>query len=117
MPPIHLLPRYTTLITGGTTGIGRAITLAFLRNGCNVAVNHLGLPQDAPHLSSLIAEAEKIRKDDPEAGRMIEVQGDVQDPETANVLVTRAVKEEGWSGRLDVCVSNAGVCRFEEFLG
>ena len=47
---------------------------------------------------------------------MIEVVGDVQVPETGRILVERAVKEEGWSGRLDVAVSNAGVCRFEEFL-
>jgi L-rhamnose 1-dehydrogenase len=113
MPKNHLLPSLTAAITGGTTGIGRAIALEYLRQGCNVAINHLNLPSDAHHVSSLLAEAASIREKDPEAGRLIEVEGDVSKPETGKLLVEAAVRE---FGGLDVFVSNAGVCRFAEFL-
>jgi L-rhamnose 1-dehydrogenase len=100
-------------ITGGTTGIGRAIALEYIRQGCNVAINHLNLPSDSHHKESLITEAATIREKDPKAGRLIEVEGDVTKPETGKILVEEAVKE---FGRLDIFVSNAGVCQFAEFL-
>lgn len=111
--PIHLLPSKTAAITGGTTGIGRAIALSFLSHGCNVAVNHLALASDAQHLSSLHAEAAALKAQDPEAGVLIDVPGDITLPETGKLLVEKAV--ERW-GRLDVFVSNAGICEFAEFL-
>ncbi|KAF3342638.1 small nuclear ribonucleoprotein component-like protein [Verticillium dahliae VDG2] len=57
MAPTNLLVGKTAIISGGTTGIGRAIALEYLRQGANVVVNHLGLEKDQPHLDSLIAEA------------------------------------------------------------
>lgn len=111
--PLYLLVSKTAVITGGTTGIGRAIALEFLKNGCNVAVNHLDLPSDAQHLESLVATASALKKEDAKAGELLEVAGDVTDPSTGKELVQKAV--EKW-GRLDVCVSNAGVCQFAEFL-
>ena len=115
MAPPHwgLLKGKTAAITGGTTGIGRAIALEFVRQGCNVAINHLNLPADAHHKASLLALAAEIRENDKEAGRLIEVEGDVSKPETGKLLVERAVEE---FGGLDVFVSNAGVCQFAEFL-
>jgi NAD(P)-dependent dehydrogenase (short-subunit alcohol dehydrogenase family) len=113
MPPHSLLTGLTAAITGGTTGIGRAIALEFLRQGCNVAINHLNLTSDAHHVASLISLAAEIKEKDSEAGRLIEVEGDVSKPETGKELVERAVKE---FGGLDVFVSNAGVCQFAEFL-
>jgi len=116
-PKWRLLTGKTAAITGGTTGIGRAITLEFLRQGCNVAVNHLGLESDQVHLKSLIEEAAAIYEESTaypnQAGRLIGVAGDVRSPETGKILVEKAV--EKW-GKLDVFVSNAGVCRFAEFL-
>lgn len=116
-PRWRLLTGKTAAITGGTTGIGRAITLEFLRQGCNVAVNHLGLESDQVHLKSLIKEAAAIFEESTEypdqAGRLIGVEGDVKNPETGKTLVEKAV--EKW-GKLDVFVSNAGVCQFAEFL-
>ena len=109
----HLLAGKTAAITGGTTGIGRAIALEYLRQGCNVAVNHLGLASDTYHKESLLEEAAKIKSEDKNTGELTEVQGDVTDPETGAKLVEEAVKK--W-GRLDVFVSNAGVCKFAEFL-
>jgi L-rhamnose 1-dehydrogenase len=111
--PHHLLLSKSAAITGGTTGIGRAITLAFLRNGCNVIVNHLALPHDTPHLSSLHPSAAALRAADPLAGALLDLPGDVSHPSTGPALVAAAVA--AW-GRLDVFVSNAGICDFADFL-
>ncbi|KAI1432704.1 NAD(P)-binding protein [Xylaria sp. CBS 124048] len=122
MPPTNLLLGKSAIITGGTTGIGRAITLAYIRQGANVIVNHLGRDQDAHHLASLIAEAEAMRPGTAAAatatatataGSLFPLAGDVSDPETGTKLAEEAVRR---FGRLDVCVSNAGVCEFAEFL-
>ncbi len=115
MPAKNLLQGKTAIITGGTTGIGRAIALEYVRQGCNVVVNHLDLPRDRAHLDSLLAEAAAIRDGDAAAGGLDHMAGDVTDPATGAALVRHAVARFG-TGRLDVCVSNAGICQFAEFL-
>ncbi|TVY52441.1 L-rhamnose-1-dehydrogenase [Lachnellula cervina] len=62
LPSARLLRGKTACITGGTTGIGRAITLEYLRQGANVAVNHLGLDADERHRKSLLEEAQKLKQ-------------------------------------------------------
>lgn len=123
-PPKNLLAGKTAIITGGTTGIGRAIALEFLRQGCNVAVNHLDLEKDKPHLDSLIAEAEALKSSSSSSekgaeatapGSLAHLPGDVTDPATGPALVAFALSAFGTT-RLDVCVSNAGICTFAEFL-
>ncbi|ROV94011.1 hypothetical protein VSDG_06228 [Cytospora chrysosperma] len=115
----NLLVGKTAIITGGTTGIGRAICLEFLRQGCNVAVNHLDLEKDRPHLDSLISEAQQLKTSssgaDQTIGSFAHLAGDVTDPATGSKLVAFAL-ETFRSSRLDVCVSNAGICTFAEFL-
>ncbi|KAI0880677.1 3-oxoacyl-reductase [Annulohypoxylon maeteangense] len=117
MPAINLLAGKTAIITGGTTGIGRAIALEYIRQGCNVVVNHLGLASDAAHLESLISEAASLKALSPLEGLTIgtldHIPGDVSHPTTGPALVARAVS---LFGRLDICVSNAGICQFAEFL-
>ncbi|CRK37017.1 hypothetical protein BN1708_007272, partial [Verticillium longisporum] len=109
MAPTNLLVGKTAIISGGTTGIGRAIALEYLRQGANVVVNHLGLEKDQPHLDSLIAEAASA------PGRLAHLTGDIREPATAAATVELAVQHSG-NGRLDICVSNAGICTFAEFL-
>lgn len=112
----RLLAGKTAAITGGTTGIGRAITLEYLRQGANVAVNHLGLPKDEPLLKSLLAEARTLREQAPKdapVGDILELVGDVTDPETGKGLVKSAVDK--WGG-LDVFVANAGIFKASKFL-
>lgn len=109
-PNWKLLAGKTAAITGGTTGIGRAITLEFLRQGCNVAVNHLGLERDAGLLDAMVDEAKEYGED---AGQLMPLAGDVSNPETGKQLVEEAVKK---FGKLDIFVSNAGICQFAEFL-
>jgi L-rhamnose 1-dehydrogenase len=103
------------MITGGVTGIGRAIVLGYLTHGANVAVNHFGDDKSSSQFQSLVEDASKIldiSKEDVEK-RLVQVPGDVGNPETGKKLVAAVV--ERW-GRLDVVVSNAGICEFKEFL-
>ncbi|KAF1926217.1 3-oxoacyl-reductase [Didymella exigua CBS 183.55] len=103
----QLLKGKSMAITGGVTGIGRAIVLGYLSHGANVAVNHLGDPKSSEQYQSLVKEASEG------GNRLIEISGDVGDPETGKKLVKAVV--EKW-GRLDIFVSNAGICEFKEFL-
>lgn len=132
-PPQNLLAGKTAIITGGTTGIGRAIALAFLRQGANVAVNHLDLEKDKPHLESLLSEAQALQRDKTTSlssssssssssstttvavGALAHLPGDVTDPSTGPALVAFALRAFAVD-RLDICVSNAGICTFAEFL-
>jgi L-rhamnose 1-dehydrogenase len=109
----YLLSGKVAAITGGVTGIGRSIALEYIQQGCNVAVNHLGQEKDAQDLASLLATAKELKEADPKAGDLIELPGDVSEPETGKILVDTTV--EKW-GRLDIFVSNAGICAFRPFL-
>lgn len=113
LPAWNLLKGKTAAITGGTTGIGRAIVLAYITQGCNVAVNHLGLAQDELHRHSLLQEVKAIKSKGIKAGEILEVPGDVTNPDTSTNLVKQAVSQ--W-GKLDIFVANAGVFKEAEFL-
>lgn len=101
-----LLEGKVAAITGGVSGIGRAIALDFLKQGASVVVNHLGDEWSEAHFKSM--EEEKTP-----GSRLIDIGGDISRKETAVALVEKTVQE---FGRLDVFVSNAGVCKFSEFL-
>ncbi|KAI0018688.1 hypothetical protein F4780DRAFT_781214 [Xylariomycetidae sp. FL0641] len=120
MPVTNLLQGKTAIITGGTTGIGRAIALEYVRQGAHVVVNHLDLERDRPHLASLLAEVSQLQQQasaasDHHIGTLDHLPGDVTDPATGAALVAHAVARSP-SGRLDICVSNAGICTFADFL-
>ena len=83
------------LITGGDSGIGRAVALAFAREGADVMISYLDEHEDARTTVRLVEEA----------GRKAEsVAGDVQDESHCRSLVERAVEK---FGRLDILVNNA----------
>ncbi|KAB2575465.1 L-rhamnose-1-dehydrogenase [Lasiodiplodia theobromae] len=117
LPACNLLRGKTAIVTGGVTGIGRAITLAYLRQGANVVVGHLGLKSDKGHKDSLVEEAgrlkEQVSAGSASVGELVTLAGDVAEPETGERLVKKAV--ERWGG-LDVCVANAGVFKPRGFL-
>lgn len=113
LPAWNLLKGKTAAVTGGTTGIGRSIVLEFIRQGCNVAVNHLGLPKDEVHRHSLLQEVEALGKQGINAGKVLEIPGNVTSPETSKTLIHEAV---GQWGQLDIFVANAGVFKQAELL-
>ena len=84
------------LITGGDSGIGRAVAIAFAREGADVAISHL--PDEAEDAASTIRLIE-------EAGRRgLDLPGDLRDDEVATGIVERTVQE---FGGLDILVLNA----------
>ncbi|KAF2430194.1 L-rhamnose 1-dehydrogenase [Tothia fuscella] len=101
-----LLAGKSAAITGAATGIGRAIVLEYLRQGASVAVNHLGDESSVKQFHSLTEEAQA-------GAKLIVVVGDISKQETADNLVNETVKA---FGKLDIFVSNAGVCKFADFL-
>ena len=101
-----LLEGKVAAITGGTTGIGRAIALEYIEHGASVAVNHFPDDSSATQFESLIQEAG-------EGAALIAVPGDISNPESGQGLVAKAVEK---FGNLDILVSNAGVCQFADFL-
>ncbi|MCK7624383.1 SDR family oxidoreductase [Streptomyces sp. RS10V-4] len=91
-----LLADRTTVITGGDSGIGRAVALAFAREGADVVFTHL--PEEEQ-------EAEETSRLVREAGRTpVAVPCDVREEAQCRALVERAVRE---GGRIDVLVNNA----------
>lgn len=100
-----LLKGKSAAITGGVTGIGRAIALGYLRHGAAVTVNFL---DDAPswkHFESLQAEA-------PSGSKLHGVTGDIGKKSTGESIVEEVVNKHG---KLDVFVANAGVSQFRDF--
>jgi hypothetical protein len=86
------------LVTGGDSGIGRAVAIAYAREGADVALSYLEEEQDDAE-----ATAEWIRK----AGRTaVLCPGDITDEATCTSVVATAVEE---LGGLDILVNNAGV--------
>jgi glucose 1-dehydrogenase len=91
-------------VTGSSLGIGRAIALAFAREGASVAINYRSHPEEG---TTAVQEIEKG------GSKAISVQADVSEPEGVKRLIQQTVKE---FGRLDVMVNNAGIERKIPFL-
>ncbi len=87
----------TALITGGDSGIGRAIAVLFAREGANVAIGYLDEDRDADDTLRLIEE---------EGAEGIALKGDVADPETCRRIAEEAVSQ---FGSVDILVNNAAV--------
>jgi len=87
------------LVTGGSRGIGRAISRHLARSGAAVAVNYR---QSAEQAKSILKEIEQA------GGRAIAVHGDVRLPEDTERMVEETI--DGL-GRLDILVNNAGFNR------
>jgi NAD(P)-dependent dehydrogenase (short-subunit alcohol dehydrogenase family) len=83
------------LITGGDSGIGRAVALAFAREGADVLISYLNEEEDAQETRRLV---------EAEGRRAVTVAGDVGEEAHCRTLVQRCVAE---LGRLDVLVNNA----------
>ena len=85
------------LITGGDSGIGRAVAIAFAKEGANVAIVYLNEHKDAEETRSMVAEYE---------GSCLLLAGDIGDEEFCRNAVLETVEK---LERLDILVNNAAV--------
>jgi NAD(P)-dependent dehydrogenase (short-subunit alcohol dehydrogenase family) len=83
------------IITGGDSGIGRAVALAFAREGADVLISYYNEEEDAAETRRLIESAGR---------KAVLMPGDIKDPAHCRAIVERAVKE---FGRVDILVNNA----------
>ncbi|MFQ8433240.1 SDR family NAD(P)-dependent oxidoreductase [Amaricoccus sp. W119] len=97
-----LLDGKVVIVTGGSRGIGRAIALGCAREGADVVVNYRSGPGE-----EVVEEIRSLGR------RSVAAKGDVADPDTSRVMVEAAVET---FGKVDVLVSNAGICPFHAFL-
>ena len=90
-----LLENRVAIITGGAKGIGKAISLKFAEEGCDIVVN-------AMHIEG----AEKVAEEVIKLGRRsLAIAADVADTAQVNDMIDRTVKE---FGKIDILVNNAG---------
>ncbi|MDJ0275926.1 SDR family NAD(P)-dependent oxidoreductase [Sphingomonas sp. 2R-10] len=101
---MKLLAGKTVLVTGASTGIGRAAAIGAAQHGANVVINYHSRDADA---DACIAAIEATGQ------RGLAIKGDVAEAATATDFVAKAV---AGFGRIDVMVSNAGICPFHSFL-
>jgi NAD(P)-dependent dehydrogenase (short-subunit alcohol dehydrogenase family) len=89
------LSNKVAVITGGDSGIGRAVAIAYAREGADVCVMYLNEHEDAKETARLV---------EAEGRRCLLVAGDIGDENFCREAVERTVAE---LGRLDVLVNNA----------
>jgi NAD(P)-dependent dehydrogenase (short-subunit alcohol dehydrogenase family) len=92
------------LVTGGDSGIGRAVCIAYAREGADVAISYLDEHDDARSTADLVEQAGR---------RVVLLPGDLSSPAHCRDVVARTVDE---LGRLDVLVSNAAYQMSHETL-
>ena len=91
------------LITGGDSGIGRAVAVLYAREGADVAIIYLRAEQrDAEEARAAVEN---------EGRRALLLPGDVSDPRFCQAAVARVVEE---FGRLDILVNNAAFQQHQE---
>lgn len=95
-PGARRLEGKAAIVTGGDSGIGRAVALAFAHEGADVAILYLDEHGAAERTVAMIEE---------EGRRALAIAGDIGDEEHCRVAVRRAVDD---LGRLDVLVNDAG---------
>ncbi len=83
------------IITGGDSGIGRAVAIAYAREGADIVIAYLNEDEDAAEVKALVER---------EGRKVVLVPGDLSHPEHCRTLVQRAVDE---LGGIDILVNNA----------
>jgi NAD(P)-dependent dehydrogenase (short-subunit alcohol dehydrogenase family) len=83
------------VVTGGDSGIGRAVAIAYAREGADVLISYLDEHEDAKDTARLVEEAGR---------RAVLVPGDVSRPQHCRDIIARTVSE---FGRVDILVANA----------
>src|SRR5690554_3609581 len=93
--PPQKLQNKVALITGGDSGIGRAVALLFAKEGADVSISYLDEHEDAEKTRELIEET---------GARCILISGDVSEKQHCQNLVDQTLKS---FGKLDIVVNNA----------
>ena len=83
------------IITGGDSGIGRAVAIAFAREGADVVISYLNEDEDARDTARWIEKAGR---------RAVLIAGDISDEAVCQHIIERTIEE---FGRLDILVNNA----------
>ena len=86
----------TAIVTGGDSGIGRAVAVLFAREGADVAILYLCEHDDAAKTKALVEQ---------EGGQALTIAGDLGDKAFCDKAVAQVVDR---FGRLDIVVNNAG---------
>jgi NAD(P)-dependent dehydrogenase (short-subunit alcohol dehydrogenase family) len=103
--PAGKLSGKTALITGGDSGIGRAVAVLYAKEGADVAITHL--PEE-------FDDAEETREAvEAEGRRCLLLEGDLTDADFCGHIVERTLQE---FGKLDVLVNNAAFQQHQESL-
>jgi len=100
----HRLTGRAAVITGGDSGIGRAVALAFAREGADVLISYLDEHDDARETARLVEDAGR---------KAVLVPGDIQSPDHCRRIIAQAVEA---FGRLDILVNNAAYQMARETL-
>lgn len=98
------LPGKAALITGGDSGIGRAIAVAFAKEGADVAISYLDEHEDAKETKKLVEK---------EGRKCLLIDGDIGDEAFCQQVIARVIEE---FGKLDVLVNNAAEQHVQESL-
>jgi len=83
------------VITGADSGIGRAVAIAYAREGADVLISYLNEDDDARQTAQWVEKAGR---------KAVLMPGDVADPAHCRAIITKAVEE---FGRVDILVNNA----------
>src|SRR3954463_8342998 len=83
------------IITGGDSGIGRAVAIAYAREGADVLISYLNEDDDARQTAQWVEKAGR---------KAVLMPGDIADPAHCRAIIAKAVEE---FGRVDILVNNA----------
>lgn len=95
--PLHLLKGQKAIVTGASSGIGKAVAIALGAAGADVAVNYVGSEQPAAEVVNTITSR---------GGRAIAVQCDVSKEDQVKAMFARTIQE---FGTVDILINNAGL--------
>src|SRR6476660_3962424 len=83
------------IVTGGDSGIGRAVAVAYAREGADVLISYLSEKEDAEEVKALI---------EGEGRKAVLISGDIQEPDHCRTVIQKALEE---LGGIDILVNNA----------
>jgi NAD(P)-dependent dehydrogenase (short-subunit alcohol dehydrogenase family) len=83
------------VITGGDSGIGRAVAIAYAREGADLLISYLSEHEDAQEVKALVEK---------EGRKAVLIGGDIRSPEHCRSIIERAIRE---LGSVDILVNNA----------